>query len=268
MTRADLRAALEVVYDVHAEQSSHPFPTPVLGRLGDLVGVHGVGYCEVPRLGGPGGYALRNRPDPPWLCHEVERWAHQDPTSCPRHVTSAAPLAISDFLTWRAFTRLEVYDHICRRNDVADSLRLYLPPTPTTARFFFFNKEKRGFATRERDLLQLLRPHLASWRRRWGAATEPKVLGLTRRELEILEAVAGGATNREIAEQLWISPHTVRTHLENVFEKLGAPHEPRQRLSFAATPADRPCVRSRRVVDSRCLFGSKRAALALVQRST
>jgi DNA-binding CsgD family transcriptional regulator len=120
-----------------------------------------------------------------------------------------------------AFTRLEVYQHICRRSDVADSLRLYLPPTATTARFFFFDKERRGFAARERELLQVLRPHLALWRRRWRAVTDPRMPSLTRREVEILEAVAGGETNREIAEQLWISPHTVRTHLEHVFEKLG-----------------------------------------------
>lgn len=44
---------------------------------------------------------------------------------------------------------------------------------------------------------------------------------LTPREREILELVAEGKTNAEIAETLWVSPGTVRRHLENVFAKLG-----------------------------------------------
>ena len=45
--------------------------------------------------------------------------------------------------------------------------------------------------------------------------------GLTPREREIVELVGEGLTNAEIAERLWISPGTVRRHLENAFEKLG-----------------------------------------------
>jgi DNA-binding CsgD family transcriptional regulator len=44
---------------------------------------------------------------------------------------------------------------------------------------------------------------------------------LTRRECEVVCLVAEGKTNAEIARQLWISPGTVRRHLENVFAKLG-----------------------------------------------
>jgi DNA-binding CsgD family transcriptional regulator len=45
--------------------------------------------------------------------------------------------------------------------------------------------------------------------------------GLTAREQEILDLVAEGRTNAEIAERLWVSPATVRKHLENVYAKLG-----------------------------------------------
>ena len=102
----------------------------------------------------------------------------------------------------------------------ADSVRLYLPAPNAMSRFFFFDQEHWGLKQRERDLLGLLRPHLVLWRSRWSAPTFPAVCGLTAREREILQTVADGATNREIADQLWISPHTVRTHLQHIFEKL------------------------------------------------
>jgi DNA-binding CsgD family transcriptional regulator len=44
---------------------------------------------------------------------------------------------------------------------------------------------------------------------------------LTAREREVLDLVAEGKTNAEIAAALWISPGTVRRHLDNVFRKLG-----------------------------------------------
>ena len=45
---------------------------------------------------------------------------------------------------------------------------------------------------------------------------------LTPREIEVLQLLAFGHTNRDIADQLFISPDTVKTHLEHIFEKLGA----------------------------------------------
>jgi NarL family two-component system response regulator LiaR len=47
-------------------------------------------------------------------------------------------------------------------------------------------------------------------------------LGITARELEILTLVARGLSNREIAEQLFVSENTVKTHCARVFDKVGA----------------------------------------------
>src|SRR3954451_20940137 len=54
------------------------------------------------------------------------------------------------------------------------------------------------------------------------AGDEPRATPLSKREREILQKVADGATTRQVASDLGISPHTVKTHLERIFEKLGA----------------------------------------------
>ena len=52
--------------------------------------------------------------------------------------------------------------------------------------------------------------------------TRQRDLGITKRELEILELIANGMSNREIAEQLFVSENTVKTHSSRLFDKLSA----------------------------------------------
>jgi NarL family two-component system response regulator LiaR len=47
-------------------------------------------------------------------------------------------------------------------------------------------------------------------------------LGITPRELEILDLIASGLSNREIADRLFVSENTVKTHASRLFDKLGA----------------------------------------------
>jgi DNA-binding NarL/FixJ family response regulator len=44
--------------------------------------------------------------------------------------------------------------------------------------------------------------------------------GLTKRELTVLKAVAAGLPNRDIGQRLWVSEHTVKFHLTNIFRKI------------------------------------------------
>jgi LuxR family maltose regulon positive regulatory protein len=69
--------------------------------------------------------------------------------------------------------------------------------------------------------------------RAFAAASQPRqdnlaisltglVEGLTQREIEVLRLLAGSLTNQEIAEKLYVSENTVKTHLANIYGKLGA----------------------------------------------
>lgn len=49
-----------------------------------------------------------------------------------------------------------------------------------------------------------------------------KALGLTTREIEVLECLRLGESNKKIAKSLSISPNTVKTHLKSLYTKIGA----------------------------------------------
>lgn len=54
-----------------------------------------------------------------------------------------------------------------------------------------------------------------------GTFHPTRVSDLTSREIEVLRLIAGGATNREIAEKLVISEGTVKNHISNILSHLG-----------------------------------------------
>lgn len=55
-----------------------------------------------------------------------------------------------------------------------------------------------------------------------SAEAQRTAMGVTRRELEILQLMADGLSNREIAQRLFVSENTVKTHSSRLFEKLDA----------------------------------------------
>ena len=65
-----------------------------------------------------------------------------------------------------------------------------------------------------------------------NTATPAALSGLTEREVEILTLVGRGMSNPEIAENLFISPHTAKTHISRIMAKLHA-HD-RAQLVIAA----------------------------------
>jgi DNA-binding CsgD family transcriptional regulator len=89
-----------------------------------------------------------------------------------------------------------------------------------TLRLLFNRAGGSDFSQRDIAVLTLLRPHLqavytAEERRRHGE------LPITARQREILLLVSQGFSNRQISRRLALSEGTVRTHLENIFARLG-----------------------------------------------
>lgn len=60
-----------------------------------------------------------------------------------------------------------------------------------------------------------------------------RALGLTRRELEMLGFLAQGKSNKEIARDLGLSSNTIKTHLTNLYEKLGVKNRTQAVMSAA-----------------------------------
>ena len=85
----------------------------------------------------------------------------------------------------------------------------------------------RGFVYRDQSLAEL-RSAIETVafggprRPRRSAGVAPPAAAPTVRELEVLRLVAQGADNRRIAETLGVSIHTVKNHIHNLLEKLGA----------------------------------------------
>jgi DNA-binding NarL/FixJ family response regulator len=88
-----------------------------------------------------------------------------------------------------------------------------------TMRLFFFRGSGPDFSERDRAVLTLLRPHLHQAHLDAERHRYP-VPRLTPRQWELLRLLAVGHTNTQIARRLGVSAGTVRTHLENIYERL------------------------------------------------
>jgi DNA-binding CsgD family transcriptional regulator len=135
---------------------------------------------------------------------------------------------ISDFYSARQWHSTAMYTDHARPMGVDHVLMLCLPEAPpgTTAgperhvRLYLHRGPGPDFSERDRALLTLVRPHLHHAYRDAERRRHP-VPRLTVRQTELLHLVAAGHTNTQMARRLGISEGTVRTHLENIYEKLG-----------------------------------------------
>jgi DNA-binding CsgD family transcriptional regulator len=152
----------------------------------------------------------------PAIAALVPSWPLADEKGVPTE-----PRMLRDFFSARELSRNPWHVEVTLARGVEHELKLWLSAPAGTIRAFYLQRgpDQRDFGERDRAVLTLLRPHLASIRERWGRRHRPTAL--TAREHLIVDLVATGMTNKEVAAELYLSPITVKNHLENIMAKLG-----------------------------------------------
>jgi DNA-binding CsgD family transcriptional regulator len=218
LSGSDYRAALELLREAGAIDGTDPFPEHVLEGLRRLIPCDVVAYHEGP-VSQP---AVAYAGEPRGQVTQAIRDAHKRLVAQDVLTPVEGARKYSDYLSQRQFHRLAFYHEVARPLGVEDMIRLWIEPTGSENSRLEFDRPDWGFRERDRALLDLLLPHFRQLRRNAAARRRPRRRAvLTTREHEVLELVAQGRTNAEVARILWISPGTVRKHLENVYEKLG-----------------------------------------------
>lgn len=228
ISERDAAALLEIVSDGASDTGLEPFPTTVLSGLARLmpsdvfVGYEetdvGDGFRvveEVDVVGEDGAATAES------LVDVFAEYGWQDPLCGTRRGRDERVLRLSDHVTARTREQLEFDALVWRPLGIRDALRVWLPATGTRVRSIYLERSGRNYTNRDVTLFTLLRPHLVRIRRNAGFRRRANgYRGLTPREAEVLGWIAHGKQNAEIAQLLFISPNTVRKHIENIFEKL------------------------------------------------
>jgi len=157
-----------------------------------------------------------------WAC----RWDCQSCTYPERTGDRRSVVKPSDFYSARQWHSTGMYCDYHRPHGIEHELQVCLPePAGLSAgpgrnvRLYLYRGPGPDFSERDRAVLTLLRPHLYQAYLDAERCRHP-VRRLTPRQTELLRLVAAGHTNTQIARRLGVTEGTVRTHLENIYERL------------------------------------------------
>ena len=147
--------------------------------------------------------------------------SHPDRTGDLRSV-----LTIANFYSARQWPSTGMYGDLYQPQGIDHELMLTLAADPgktpgpgRTLRLFLFRGPGADFSEADRALLTLLRPHLYQAHLDAGRRRDP-LPELTAWHWQLLDPLAAGHTNTQIARRLGLSEGTVRTHLENIYRRL------------------------------------------------
>jgi DNA-binding CsgD family transcriptional regulator len=132
-----------------------------------------------------------------------------------------SPTLLSDFCTVREWRRSPMYDEIS--SYFAYDRELLLPmrgPAGHSRRIRFLRAGGADFDETDRSLAAFVRPHLVAHLHALDLAAHG-VVPLTARQSQLVSLLAEGLTNSQIGRTLGISSQTVRTHLQQVYARLG-----------------------------------------------
>ena len=170
--------------------------------------------------------AFENLDPARWEHWSACRWECQCCTYPERTGDLRSVVKPSDFYSARQWHSTRMYSDIVRPHGIEHQLQLCLsdPAVPCagpgrTVRLYLYREPGLDFSERDRAVLTLLRPHLRQAFLDAGRCRNP-VPRLTPRQWELLRLLAAGHTNTQIARRLGVTEGTVRTHLENIYERL------------------------------------------------
>jgi len=150
-----------------------------------------------------------------------ERLAYEHPTAAYRlrRPFDLRALRLSDFTTPTSFRQLEVYNVLLRPFGLERTVNVAYRG-PRGFHEIVCARTRLDFSDRELMLLNLAATAIGLAARD-PAPKVPPALALTAREAQVLERVARGGSNAEIAQALTVAPGTIKKHLDNIYTKLG-----------------------------------------------
>jgi DNA-binding CsgD family transcriptional regulator len=263
--RADrYEALLDFLLEAVSVEGATPFPRQVLAGLRRVVRCDAVSYREWSPQEQLESWLAADEPEEilrVWSAYPQVR--HDDPLRggawdggpLPDRERVGRALAISDFISDREFRRGGLHAEICKPLGVRAVMKVFLPTGGATGASLIFDTTSSRFTDSDRLAVQRLIPHLVQLRRNAHArkaylalldstaADRTRLQRLTSRERVVLARAATGETNAMIAQALFVSPGTVRKHLEHIYGKL----EVRGRTEAAAIYTQERVVGDNRV---------------------